>query len=195
MMFLLCLLEVNVLLATLDTETTGFCEPEHRIVEVYIDLVDLTKRKKIWSYKKRINPKRNMPAEAQRVHGISINDLMNEPDWETTGPVVHQILTKAQIGVAHNADFDRDFLNMEFKRIGLAPIAIPFFCTMEHGIWATPNGKKPSLMELCYACEVPYDKALAHAAEYDVDRMNECLFRGLDWGFYNLNPSSALVAA
>lgn len=173
-----------ILAASLDTETTGFVEPDHRIVEVYIDLIDLRSRKKLFSYNQRINPKRNMPAEAQRVHGISMSDLLNQPDWEQIGPRVHKIIGKSSMVVAHNAQFDVDFLNMEFKRIGLAPITQPSFCTMENGIWATPHGKKPSLMELCFACEVPYDPSLAHAAEYDVDRMNECLFRGIEWGFY-----------
>lgn len=181
--------------ASLDTETTGFCEPDHRIVEVYIDLIDLGSKKKIWSFNQRINPKRNMPAEAQRVHGISMSDLMNQPDWEDVGPKVHAILMKAELGIAHNAQFDRDFLNMEFKRIGLPALPQPFFCTMENGVWATPNGKKPSLLELCFACDVPYDPALAHAADYDVDRMNECLFRGMDWGFFDIPKPELKVAA
>lgn len=184
-----------MILATLDTETTGFCEPDHRIVEVYIDLIDFASRKTLLSYNKRINPKRNMPADAQRVHGISINDLLNEPDWETTGPLVRKILAKSHVIVAHNAEFDVDFLNMEFKRIGEAPLSQTVFCTMENGIWAAPTGKKPSLQELCFACEVPYDPSLAHAAEYDVQRMTDCLFRGLDWGFYNLSPAPALQVA
>lgn len=172
--------------AALDLETTGFCEPEHRIVEVYVNLVNVPAQKSIWTYDQRVNPKRNMPAEAQRVHGISGADLANKPDWETVGPMVHKILHKSQFLVIHNAEFDFKFLNMEFKRINLAPLEIPFICTMEEGIWADSNGKKPSLLELCYACEVPYDPALAHAAAYDVERMTECFFKGLQWGFFKL---------
>lgn len=173
-----------MIIATLDTETTGFCEPEHRLVEVYIDFVDLGTKRSLGVLNQRINPKRNMPAEAQRVHGISMSDLMNQPDWETVGPKVHAVLTKASICVAHNAHFDKGFLNMEFQRIGLPALTQPFFCTMENGIWATSSGKKPSLMELCFACDVTYDPTLAHAASYDVQRMNECLFKGMDWGFF-----------
>lgn len=181
--------------ANLDTETTGLCEPEHRIIEVYIDLIHVESRKKLFSFNKRINPKRSIVAEAQRVHGISYNDVMNEPDWETIGPKVHQVISKSDMIVAHNAAFDVEFLNMEFKRIGLAPLTQHVFCTMENGVWAAPTGKKPSLQELCFACEIPYDPALAHAADYDVDRMNECFFRGLDWGFYKLPAEELKVAA
>lgn len=184
-----------MLVASLDTETTGFCEPDHRIVEVYIELIDLGSRQTKFVYDQRINPKRNMPADAQRVHGISINDLMGKPDWEQIGPIVHKIIEKSDAIVAHNAQFDVDFLNMEFRRIGLSPIVQTVFCTMENGIWASPTGKKPSLQELCFACEVPYDPSLAHAASYDVKRMNECLFRGIDWGFFDLAPAPVLQVA
>ena len=183
------------LVCSLDTETTGFCEPDHRLVEVYIDVLNTATGKVMFSYDQRINPKRNMPAEAQRVHGIASTDLMNKPDWEEIGPKVHQVLSKIPIRVAHNAEFDQSFLNMEFKRIGLAPLTDPFFCTMEHGIWATPNGKKPSLLELCFACDVSYDPALAHAASYDVQRMNDCLLKGIAWGFYTLPALVKAVAA
>lgn len=174
------------LIAALDTETTGFIEPDHRIIEVYIDLVDTVTRKRLFTYDQRINPKRNMPAEAQRVHGIAATDLLNKPDWEQVGPIVHKIIEKSSMVVAHNARFDVGFLNMEFERIGLPKISKPSFCTMEHGIWGTPTGKKPSLKEMCFACGIAYDPALAHAASYDVGLMSECLFLGMDWGFYDL---------
>lgn len=172
--------------ACLDIETTGLLEPEHRIVEIRIDLIDPHKRKKVWDYEQRINPERNMPAEAQRVHHISGGELLNMPNWNVVGLKVHMILNKAQFLVIHNAKFDFGFLNMEFERIGLTKLTMPVVCTMEEGIWASPTGKKPSLMELCFACGVIYDPALAHAAAYDVDRTVECFYKGLSWGFYSI---------
>jgi DNA polymerase-3 subunit epsilon len=179
--------------ASLDIETTGFCEPEHRIVEIRIDLLNVEQRKAIWSYEQRINPLRNMPADAQRVHGISGAELSDKPAWEQIGPVVKKILDKADFLVIHNAEFDANFLNMEFQRIGLPKMTQPSFCTMENGIWAAPTGKKPSLQELCFACGIEYDPALAHAAAYDVDCMSQCFFKGLDWGFFQ-SPEPAAPA-
>ncbi|MTH61132.1 3'-5' exonuclease [Paracoccus litorisediminis] len=183
------------LAVALDTETTGFCEPEHRLVEVYLDLVDLQARKKLYTFYRRINPLRSMPAEAQRVHGISGADLLNEQPFEVIGPVLRQVLDKAQLFVAHNAEFDFKFLNMEFDRISQPVLDLPVFCTMEKSIWAAPTGKKPSLKELCFAMEVEYDDAKAHAAAYDVEVMTECLFRGLEWGNYTLPAGPALQMA
>ncbi len=57
---------------------------------------------------------------------------------------------------------------------------------MKNGRWATANGKNPKLGELCWALQVDYDPALAHAAEYDVQKTAECLWRGVDAGLYKL---------
>lgn len=173
--------------AHLDTETTGFCEPEHRIVEVYSDLIDMGARKRLHTINQRINPKRSMPIEAMRVHGIALSALANCPDWETFAPALHAQLQRADVLVAHNAEFDFNFLNMEFKRVKLPALTMPVFCTMENGIWATSTGKKPSLQELCFALGVTYDPSLAHAADYDVLRMEECVFKGIDFGFYDFD--------
>jgi len=63
------------------------------------------------------------------------------------------------------------------------------FDTMTEGRWATPDGKLPKLQELCFALEVEYDTNKAHAAEYDVDVMMECLWKGIDCGFFTLPKS------
>lgn len=170
------------LIAPLDLETTGFLEPEHRIIEVYIGLMRTDKM--VWNYEQRVNPKRPIPADAVRVHGINTSDLVGKPDWETVGPIVHKILSKADFYMAHNAEFDTGFLKQELKRIGLELPNNPVICTMNGGLWATPDGKKPNMMELCYALDVSYDKAKAHAAAYDVEKMVECYWAGRRLGFY-----------
>lgn len=172
-----------MILAALDIETTGLLAPDHRIIEVYIDLI--RDDKVIWSYEQRIDPQRGIDAEALRVHKITPMSLMGKPTWQTVGPVVHKILSKADGYIWHNGDeFDGKFLAMEFKRIGLKMPELPALDTMIHGVWATPDGKRPRLSELCFACGVDYDPALAHAAAYDVQKMVECYFKAKAWGFY-----------
>lgn len=183
-----------MIIASTDVETTGFLEPDHRIVEVYVDLITSGDQKVIYTYEQRINPLRSMPAEAQRVHHISGAELIGKPSFEVVGPMIHKILGKADIFVAHNAQFDFGFYNQEFVRIGLTPLTTPVFCTMEEGIWASPTGKKPALRELCYAMDIEYDPSLAHAASYDVKRMNECFFRGVQWGWFTLPDLMKLAA-
>jgi DNA polymerase-3 subunit epsilon len=99
--------------------------------------------------------------------------------------VVQKVLSKCDGYLWHNGDeFDGPFLEMELKRVGLEMPKRPSIDTMTKGVWATPDGKKPRLSELCFACGVPYDPTLAHAAAYDVDRMIECYDKGKAWGFY-----------
>jgi len=171
----------------LDTETTGLFTPDHRIIEVYAGLWDFDthKRERVLEY--RINPERSIAADAQRVHGISASDLIGKPTFHAIAPHLITFLGDADLIVAHNGDgFDVPYLNQELKRCGFPLITTPSFDTMLSGRWATPNGKLPNLGELCFACDVPYDPAKAHAASYDVEVMVECFFRGCDWKWFEL---------
>ena len=104
----------------LDTETTGF-EPHlgHRLVEVAcLDIENYVPTGK--TFHVHINPERDMPADAERVHGLSSEFLRDKPKF--ADPSIAQAFLTF-IGdaplVAHNASFDRGFLNSELKSIGL----------------------------------------------------------------------------
>lgn len=174
----------NLIIAGGDTETTGLLTPDHRLIETYTGL--WRDGKKIFEYEQRIDPERSIAADAQRVHGISSTDLFGKPTWENVVGAHQKVFSKCHMIVFHNADFDWNFYKQEFKRVNRTLPNIHVFDTMTEGTWATHDGKKPSLQELCFACEVDYDPALAHAAAYDVDRMMECFFKGLEWGFYSI---------
>ncbi len=178
------------IIAGLDWETTGKNEPDHRIIEAYIGLY--RSGKKIWEFEQRIDPQRSIAADAQRVHGISATDLIGMPTWETVAPRINAILQRADIIVAHNGlDFDKPFGEREMQRVGLTLTEKPWVDTMIDGVWACSDGKKPRLGELAFACGVDYDPSKAHSAAYDVDIMMDCLYRGMDWGFFSL-PEIAL---
>ncbi|SCW95963.1 3'-5' exonuclease [Ancylobacter rudongensis] len=170
-----------MILAGVDIETTGLLAADHRIIEVYIGLWNGST--KVFSFEQRIDPQRGIAADAQRVHGISASDLIGKPTWDTVGPAVFKVLNKASMFVWHNGDeFDGPFLDQELKRIGLELPKRPAIDTMANGIFATPDGKKPRLSELCFAAGIPYDAAQAHAAAYDVDVMMEAFLRIQSWG-------------
>lgn len=184
------------LITFLDTETTGLEQTEgHRLIEVCMRVYDLDTRRLKVNFVQRINPQRSIAAGAQAVHGISLADLAGEPLWEDVAPKVQKILTASTLAVAHNAEFDMPFIGLELIRINLDCPPVEVFCTMEEGRWATPNGKLPSLKELCFACGIDYDPSKAHAAEYDVDVMANCFWRALDWGFFQPSVLDRLKAA
>lgn len=168
-----------------DLETTGLLTPDHRILEVYIGIWDAATETLIEEMDQRIDPQRGIAADAQRVHGISSLDLSGKPVWPMVAPDIAKLLNSADLIVAHNGDgFDAPFTDQELQRVGLPKITAPWFDTMLRGRWASFSGKVPNLGELCMACDVAYDPALAHAASYDVHRMVECFFKGVRWGWF-----------
>lgn len=103
----------------LDTETTGF-EPGdgHRIVEIgCIELVEhFPTGKEFHCY---INPERDMPAEAEKVHGLSADFLSDKPLFADIADDFIAFIGDAPL-IIHNAAFDMKFLNAELKRLGYA---------------------------------------------------------------------------
>ncbi|MFC0284473.1 DNA polymerase III subunit epsilon [Camelimonas abortus] len=105
-----------------DTETTGV-EPlkGDRVVEIgCVEIVDrLPTGATFHCY---INPERDMPAEAFAVHGLSSQFLADKPVFADIAADFLAFIGDAPL-VAHNAQFDVNFLNAEFARLGLPPIA------------------------------------------------------------------------
>jgi DNA polymerase-3 subunit epsilon len=107
----------------LDTETTGF-EPKqgHRMVEIAcIELQDFLPTGR--SFHVYIDPERDMPPEAQKVHGLSAAFLKGKPKFahpEVVEAFIEFVGDAALI--AHNAGFDRNFVNSELERCSRAII-------------------------------------------------------------------------
>jgi DNA polymerase-3 subunit epsilon len=101
----------------LDTETTGL-DPRsgHRLVEVgCIELDDYIPTGK--SFHKYIHPERDIDADAERVHGISLAMLADKPKFHEICDELLDFVADAPL-VAHNAPFDRGFINHELERAG-----------------------------------------------------------------------------
>jgi DNA polymerase-3 subunit epsilon len=103
----------------LDTETTGF-EPHlgHRLVELAcLEIEDFVPTGR--SFHTYIDPCREMPVEAEQVHGLSGAFLRGKPRFEDTEVVdaFLEFVGDAPI-VAHNAGFDRAFVNWELGVVG-----------------------------------------------------------------------------
>jgi len=180
----------------IDLETTGLeQEKGHRIIEICLRAYELESRKLKYSLVQRIHPRRSISQKAQEVHGISIEDLAGCPIWEEVAPKVVAIMKASDLLIAHNMAFDGPFVALELIRIGLKVPEVQSFCTMENGRWSTPLGKKPSLKELCFSLDVPYDPTKAHAADYDVDCMMACFFKALDLGFFEIDSLKEKKAA
>jgi len=102
----------------LDTETTGL-DPKtgHRLIEIAcIELEDYLPTGR--HFHRYCHPDRTIDPDAERVHGISLASLADKPRFHE--PQVWEEMV-AFIGeadlIAHNAPFDRGFLNAELGRV------------------------------------------------------------------------------
>lgn len=101
----------------LDTETTGL-DPYsgHRIVE--IGCVELINHVRTGNYfHTYLNPERDMPMEAERVHGLSIEFLKDKPKFAEVAGAFLEFLGDSTL-VIHNAAFDMKFINAELSVAG-----------------------------------------------------------------------------
>ncbi|KXV78915.1 DNA polymerase III subunit epsilon [Acetobacter cerevisiae] len=104
-----------------DTETTGL-DPAtgDRVIEIAaLELVsDLPTGK---SFRVLIDPERDVPEEASRVHGFTAADLQGKPKFSEVVDEFLSFIGDDQL-IAHNARFDFGFLNAELKRAGRKPL-------------------------------------------------------------------------
>ena len=86
-----------------DTETTGLSPKEgHRVVEIgCIEMVHKVRTGQ--SFHVYINPLRDMPKEAEAVHGISGDFLLDKPVFADIAEAFINFLGDDSILVAHNA--------------------------------------------------------------------------------------------
>ena len=105
----------------LDTETTGLSPIDHRVVEIgCIELINhVATGKEFHAY---INPERDMPAEAEAVHGLSSEFLSTKPLFAAIADEFLAFIGDSPV-VAPNAGFDMGFINAELKRLERAPLA------------------------------------------------------------------------
>ncbi|ADE30289.1 DNA polymerase III subunit epsilon [Rickettsia prowazekii] len=98
----------------LDTETTGL-DPQqgHRIVEIgAIEMVNKVLTGKHFHF--YINPERDMPFEAYKIHGISGEFLKDKPLFKTIANDFLKFIADSTL-IIHNAPFDIKFLNHELS--------------------------------------------------------------------------------
>ncbi len=103
----------------LDTETTGLdVRSGHRLIELAcVELDDFLPTGR--TFHRYIHPERDIEAGAQAVHGVSLEFLADKPRFGEPDvcDAFLEFVSDASV-VAHNAGFDRAFVNSELDRAG-----------------------------------------------------------------------------
>ncbi len=101
----------------LDLETTGVDAAKDRIVEISLVKVFPNGDEEIKT--RRINPGMHIPAEATAIHGITDEDVKNEPRFEQIAKSLAAYIEGCDLGGYNSNRFDIPVLAEEFLRAGV----------------------------------------------------------------------------
>lgn len=151
-----------------DTETTGLnWDQDDRVIELgAVELINHIPTGK--TFQTYINPGRPVSEATIRITGITDDDLRDKPAFEDPS-IVDAFLefVGSSTIVAHNASFDRGFLNMELKRCGRDPIPeIHWVDTVAMARKRYP-GAPASLDALCKRFDISLESRTYHGALLD----------------------------
>ncbi len=155
----------------LDTETTGLNPQEgDRVVEIgCVELINhLPTGKHHHVY---INPQREMPEAAFRVHGLSDEFLSDKPVFAQVAEDFLSFIADSTL-VIHNAPFDMGFLNFELQALGRPPLANTVIDTVQLARRKHP-GARVGLDALCRHYGIDNSKRTLHGALLDSEILAE----------------------
>jgi DNA polymerase III subunit epsilon len=177
----------------LDTETTGLSPRDgHRIVEIgAVELINhMPSGQNFHVY---LDPQRDMPKEAEAVHGLSAAFLKGKPLFAA---VVQDFLSfvGSSVLVIHNASFDMSFINWELKAVGRPAIDMgQVIDTLAIAKQKHPMASN-SLDALCKRFSIDLSKRTKHGALLDSELLAEVyleLIGGRQTALGLATPSSA----
>lgn len=149
-----------------DTETTGL-DPNtgDRITELgAVEVIDYIPTGK--TFHAYVNPQRSVPKEVVDITGLTTEFLSDKPLFDEVGPDFVAFVGDATL-VAHNAPFDRGFINMELARLGMDIYADDRFKDTARIARAKFPGSYVSLDALCKRFDISLDTRDKHGALID----------------------------
>ena len=172
----------------LDTETTGLSFKDgHKIVEIAcIETKDLVATGNI--FHKLINPKRNIPEDAYKVHGFSEKFLSDKETFDKVADEFLDFVNGKKI-IIHNSAFDLSFLNGELKAIHKNLIEKSYVVDSLEIARNKFPGVSNSLDSLCKRFNIDLSRRTKHNALLDCELLREVYINLLDVKEPSLNLS------
>jgi DNA polymerase III subunit epsilon len=159
----------------LDTETTGL-EPSQGHCIIEIGCVEVVNRRITGKhYQQYINPQREIDAGAIEIHGITLDDLRDKPNFGEIAADFLEFVRGAEL-VIHNAPFDVGFIDAELERLGDAWGSAADVCTVFDTLLLAREmhpGQRNSLDALCRRYEIDNAHRELHGALLDAELLAE----------------------
>jgi DNA polymerase-3 subunit epsilon len=162
-------------IACVDLETTGVSITQDRIVEISIVKIHPDGKQEIKT--RRMNPGMPIPAEATAVHGISNEDVANEPSFKELANGIKQFLENCDLCGFNSNKFDFPILTEEFLRAGLE---VNFRDRHLVDVQQIFFKKEPRNLSAAYQYYCNKEMINAHSAEADALATMEILFGQLE---------------
>ncbi|MBV9636032.1 MAG: DNA polymerase III subunit epsilon [Methylobacteriaceae bacterium] len=156
----------------LDTETTGLDPADgHRVVEIgCVEVLNCIPTGQI--FHRYLNPERDMPADALKVHGLSGEFLADKPRFAEIIDEFLDFLGDARL-VVHNAEFDLRFLNAELARPQRPPLGMDRVLDTLALARRRHPGQPNSLDALCARYGIDASRRTTHGALLDAEILAE----------------------
>jgi DNA polymerase-3 subunit epsilon len=182
----------------LDTETTGL-DPAlgHRLVEIgCVELKNHVPTGRV--FHQYINPERDVPEEAFRVHGLSHEFLQQHPPFASVAQAFLAFVADHPL-IIHNASFDMKFINYQLECLELPQI--PMTRTIDTLKLARQRykGGRYSLDALCQRLGIDNSNRVKHGALLDAELLADVYLemrggRQPDFGLGDSISGTQLVA-
>jgi DNA polymerase-3 subunit epsilon len=149
-----------------DTETTGL-NPAGGDRMVEIGCIEIVNRVETGRhFHAYFNPERDMPFEAEAVHGLSTIFLSDKPRFADKAEELLDFIADSPL-VAHNASFDFGFLNHELGLCGRSVVCLSRMVDTLQLARTRHPGAKHSLDALCMRFGIDRSHRVKHGALLD----------------------------
>lgn len=149
-----------------DLETTGLSSRFDHIIEFGGQIIK--NRACVKSLQMFIKPPVELSAFTTQLTGITEEHMRNARPFEECVDEILDFIGES-ILVAHNADFDYNFLNDSLIRIGRQPLMNPVIDTLDLARSMQADRKGYRLGQIARSYGIRYDEEVAHRADYDAE--------------------------
>lgn len=157
----------------IDVETTGLVPSLDKIIE--IAAVTVQNGKIVDEWQSLVNPEIFLPTESTHLTGITSEMVQDAPTFDELTDDFLPYLENNSVFVAHNVDFDREFINEHLSRSEKSALENPYMCTIQLARHVHPNLSKYNLGVLSNAFDVELSQA--HRALNDAKATAELLIK------------------